>query len=142
MLLGWIPIIWFLLILVIVSDMPSDKKNESIISDIEVLITNEQYEFALKQAELIRWGNVNDSKAIYWEMRKENVIKKILSEAAVNGVVIEYTPKEEDNEDEKETNSETDIFNHFKEGMSSEIDKIKENVDEFSRIIDGESLDK
>lgn len=80
---------------------------ENIVIEVENALKNGEYKFALMQAETLKYGmyNNNEEEKRKWDVKKEYLIDKILSEAAENGVEIEHPSLNEYNLDSK-VNSE------------------------------------
>ena len=76
------------------------------------------------QAESIEYHGNNDELKRQWDIQREYLIEKVLKEAAANGVILEYTPKEDADSVEESTTSERNggFVQGFIDGFNSAFD--------------------
>lgn len=112
---------------------------EAIVSEIETALDDKEYYLALKNAEtLIYSGPTNKEQERQWNVKREYYIDKILTEAAEKGIVLEYTPKQEDDESNTESNGNGfigGVIDGFNDAMNSSHEDAQENIDEFNSIL-------
>lgn len=139
----WAAIIVISLTLTSISAPGNTKKEierlEAIVSEIETALDDKEYYLALKNAEtLIYSGPANKEQERQWNVKREYYIDKILTEAAENGIVLEYTPKQEDDESTTESNSKDfidGVVDGFNDAMNTAHEDAQENIDEFNNIL-------
>ena len=133
LLLGWMPVIIAYSILHISIYGPGEVQKEiarmeTIEQESTEALENDDYRRALLNAESlvfqpkIRTGDADEIER-QWDVKREILIDKIIEEAASNGVILERTQEVSEPEPEK---------------SKSTFENIKEDIDEFNRIIQGE----
>ena len=138
---GWIPLGYLILIVYLAISLPINeaKENdrlENIVVEVQAALDNEEYKHALRIADSIEYQLSDKEYKRKWEIEREHWIDKVIEEAEKNGVTLEH-PQDKPIDDESpddEANSYGD-----KKGIQSSIDSIKESIDEFNSIMNGEN---
>lgn len=129
---------------------------ETIEQEATQALENEEYKRALLTAEGLEYkpsvtGDVEglgryDDLVRQWDIKRELLIDKILEEAAAHGVDLEYEPPPDESEEPdsgRESGSSGGFVSSFVQGYSEAaqpgIDIAKERIEEFNRIVKGET---
>lgn len=144
---GWIPLFLIITFVSIVISSPKDEAKEierleNIVIEVQTALENGEFKHALRIADSIDYKRSNEEMKRKWVIEREYWIDKVIEEAEKNGVNLE---RPEDKPNENESSNETDtsgFISGFKKGVQPGIDSIKENIDEFNRIINEEDEDK
>ena len=142
---AWIPAMFIVIFLISAIGGPKKKKKEvARLESIEQVaveaLENGEYKKALLNAEAlvyepsIRNGNADEIER-QWDVKRELLIDEIIEEAEKNGVHLE---RSSDSNEEKEDSDDSSggFVEGFKEGMQPGLDAVKENIDEFNRIME------
>lgn len=162
-LLGWLPALMIILCVLmiilwlwmIIGGPGAQRKEIARLEAIEQVaigaIENGEYKKALLHAEDLqfdphpRYKDFNELKR-QWDIKRELLIDKILEEAAAHGVDLEYEPPPDESEEPdsgRESSSSGGFVSSFVQGYSEAaqpgIDIAKERIEEFNRIVKGET---
>lgn len=142
LLIGWVPLLWIILIPTMIIGNNKDNKNEeirleAIVKEIESSMENGNYKNALMNAELMDYNGHKDDRERYWEVRQKYYIDEIISEAEKQGIILNYTPAVEDEKERENSDSNSGFAKGFKEGVQPGLDSAKESVDEFKKTMNG-----
>lgn len=106
---------------------------EAIVVDVENALKNGDYKLALMYAETIDYSAYakNEVQEKKWDAQREYFIEKILDEAAANGVILEYNPKDDDSlnenlQSESDGGSGNPFFDGFIDGFNSAYNRAKD----------------
>lgn len=147
---GWVPILWIVIIASLMITGPKEETKEierldSIVLDVQRALESGEYAHALRIADSIDYQRYDVEMERKWDIERAYWVDKVLEEAAANGVILEYTPTpdvDKANDEPSDNNDTSDGFvEGFKDGMQTGLDAAKENIDEFNRILNGESGD-
>ena len=105
---------------------------ESIYKEAQTALENDEYKKALLNAEGLVYSpnttNKNtDELKRQWNIKRELLVDEILQEAEKNGINLEYTTPQGDT-----------LSQGTKDGTQLGFDAVKENIDEFNKIMSGE----
>lgn len=149
LLVGWIPLLWVVVIVGLLISNPKEEKKElsrldAIVVEVQDALDKGEYKLALSTADSIDYQRYDVEMERKWDIQREYWVDKVLDEAEKNGVKLEYTPGEDvdnANKDSSKTSSDGGFVEGFKEGAQPGLDAAKENIDEFNRIMNGESTE-
>lgn len=100
---GWIPLFAIIVFTTIhISEVNTEKNEirrlEAIVVEVQEALEDGEYKHALRLAESIEYEEYDDALETEWAVKRDYWIDKVIDTAAENGVTLEYTPKEkEDN---------------------------------------------
>ncbi len=127
-----------------ISENKEIKRLENIEQKIEVALNDEDYKYALMNADSLIFGGGDANLKRDWEIKRNYWIDKVIEEAAKDGIVLEEPVHEEEIPTQSETDKTSDysdvFVDGFMDGLQPELDSAKENIDEFKRIINGEEI--
>ena len=150
LMLGWVPILWIVIIASLMITGPKEETKEierldSIVLDVQRALESGEYAHALRIADSIDYQRYDVEMERKWDIEREYWVDKVLEEAAANGVILEYTPTpdiDKANDEPSDSNDTSGRFvEGFKDGMQPDLNAAKEKIDEFNRILNGESGD-
>lgn len=140
LLVGWIPILWIILIVSLAISSPKDEKKEierleNIVTQVKGAMDNGEYKHALRIADSIEYQKYDDESKRKWEIEREYWIDKVIEEAEKKGVTLER-PKDKSQEDKSSSETKSGGFvKGFKEGVQSGLDSVKDGMDELNLIM-------
>ena len=140
LLVGWIPILWIILIVSLAISSPKDEKKEierleNIVTQVKGALDNGEYKHALRIADSIEYQKYDDESKRKWEIEREYWIDKVIEEAEKKGVTLER-PKDKLQEDKSSSETKSGGFvKGFKEGVQSGLDSVKDGMDELNLIM-------
>lgn len=144
---GWIPVVWIVIIVSLTITEPKEEAKElerldNIVLDVQQALDNGEYSHALRIADSIDYQRFDVEMERKWDIERDYWVEKVLEEATANGIDLEYTPTPDiDNANDEPSDSEDvtgGFVEGFKDGLKSGLDATRENIDEFSRILNGE----
>ena len=147
LLIGWIPLVWIFIIADLVVSGPKEEAKEierldHIVLDVQEALDNHEYSHALRIADSIDYQKYDVEMERKWDIEREYWVERVITEASGKGVDLEYvpTPDIDNANDVLDTeNNSGGLTEGFKEGVQPGLDEAKEDIDEFNRIINGES---
>lgn len=146
LLVGWIPLLWAVILIPLMISSPKDdakeiERLEAIVVEVQDALDKKEYKLALNNADSIDYQRYDVEMERKWDIQREYWVDKVLEEASKNGVELEYTPSpdvDKANGDTPPDDKGGGFIEGFNNGIQSGLDSTKENIDEFSRIINGE----
>lgn len=143
---GWIPVLIIVLLFIIGVVQPIAEKEETerlqnIVNEVQLAIDNKEYKHALQIADSIDYQRYKVDMERKWDIEREYWIEKVIDAAAADGITLEYTPSldiDNANDEPSEEDGNGGFVDGFKEGLQPGLDAAKDNIDEFSRILNGE----
>lgn len=113
LMVGWIPLVWIIIIAALLITGPKEEAAElerldNIVLDVQEALENEEYSHALRIADSIDYQRYDVEMERKWDIEREYWVEKVLSEAAEQGINLEYTPNEDidnANDDSSDNNS-------------------------------------
>ena len=111
-----------------------EARMEAIIVEINEALTNEEYYLALLNAQSLDYDGYDKESKRKWDIQREMLINRIIEEAEKNGIIL--TNETEEN---RSLENPSGFIEGFKEGIQPSIDSMKENIDEFNRMLNGDS---
>lgn len=75
---------------------------ETIVAEIENALEDGEYKLALMNATTLEYQGYNDEQERRWNIQKEIWIERVIEEATVHGVQLEYIPEVDDDENNSE----------------------------------------
>ena len=147
LMLGWVPIVWIVIIMILVITNPKEEAKElerldNIVLDVQQALDNGEYSHALRIADSIDYQRFDVEMERKWDIERDYWVEKVLEEATANGIDLEYTPTPDiDNANDEPSDSEDvtgGFVEGFKDGLQPGLDAAQENIDEFNRILNGE----
>lgn len=110
---AWIPLFPIIVFTTIhISEVNTEKNEirrlEAIVVEVQEALVDGEYKHALRLAESIEYEEYDDALETEWAVKRDYWIDKVIDTAAENGVTLEYTPKEE--EDDLTWDEESDIL--------------------------------
>lgn len=150
LLVGWIPLLWIVLIVFLGISEPKEEAKEierldNIIIEVQQALDNHEFKHALRIADSIDYQRYDTEMERKWDIQREYWVDKVLEEASKNGVELEYTQtpdvdKANDSQSDDENNG--GFIEGFSEGLQSGIEAAEKNIEEFNSIINNESTNK
>lgn len=146
LLVGWIPLLWIIIIVSLLISEPKAEKEEiarleAIVVEVQDALEAGEYKLALNHADSIDYQRYKVEMERKWDIQREYWVDKVLEEASKNGVELEYTLSpdvDKANDDDNSDNNSGGFVEGFKEGTESGLEDAQENIDEFNRIMNGE----
>lgn len=146
LMLGLVFLPWIIIIVYCSISAPKEEAKElerleSIVVEVQEALDNEEFKHALRIADSIDYQRYDVEMERKWDIQREYWIDKVIEEAAEKGIDLEYTPTpdiDKANDEPSEDDSNVGFVEGLKEGLQPGLDAIKENIDEFNRIINGE----
>ena len=115
---------------------------QGIVEDVQQALAEREYKHALRIADSIEYQRYNTETERQWAIQREYWIDKVLTEAEENGIELEYNPMSDDDDESRERGEENvtgDFNDGVRDGLESGLDEVKDHVDEFVAIMDGET---
>lgn len=103
LMLAWIPLFPIIVFTTIhISEVNTEKNEirrlEAIVVEVQEALEDGEYKHALRLAESIEYEEYDDALETEWAVKRDYWIDKVIDMAAENGVTLEYTPKEEEDD--------------------------------------------
>ncbi len=100
LLFGWIPLLWLILIFGLFVSEPKDEAKEierleNIVVEVQAAIDNKEYKHALRIADSIDYQRNDEQMERKWDIQRAYWVDKVIEVAEQEGVVLEYTPKDD-----------------------------------------------
>ncbi len=118
------------------------KRLDDIVEEVQQALSEKEYNHALRIASSIDYQGFNVEMERKWDIEREYWVDKVLTEAAADGVELEYTPVEDVDKTNNNTIGEA-LNSGFTEGFSNAVqdglDEAKKNIDEFNSIMNGKN---
>lgn len=100
LLVGWIPLVWIILIAGLLISGPKDEAAElerldDIVSEVQDALEREEFSHALRIADSIDYQRYDVEMERKWDIEREYWVEKVLSEASAHGVELEYIPTDD-----------------------------------------------
>lgn len=146
LLVGWIPLLWIIIIAALMISNPKEEKKEisrldGIENEVQAALNKGEYKLALSIADSIDYQRYDIEQERKWDIQREYWVNKVLEEALKQGVELEYTPSEDIDKANESTSSgrgdNSRFVGGFTNGVSAGVDTAKQNIDEFNRIMNG-----
>lgn len=99
----------------VASSYPNEQEEvarlESIVVEVESALADKEYDLAMMHAKSMDYSawTANEELERQWDIKRDYLIKKIIADAAENGIIMEYPT---DTADEKDRKSNSDIYGH------------------------------
>lgn len=140
LMLGWMPLVLIIAIILTTTLIRNeDKKLEDIVVEVQIAIENEEFEHALRLADSLDFRSLDTDLERKWDIQRAYWVEKVIEEASKHGIDLEYTPSTDvDNANYESETITGGVVEGFKEALQPGIESIKENVEEFNRIMNGE----
>lgn len=109
---------------------------EAIVVEVEKALDNKEYDYAMMQAKSIDFFPNHEAISDHerqWDIKRDYLIKKIISAAAKDGMEMEYPTDTADEKDQKEKSSGYD-YKKSKQDIQSNIDEFNKYMDEVEDI--------
>ena len=91
-----------------------ERKLEAIKIEVENELSNKNYNLALMEADTIKYTLSDETRKQYWDIQKEDLINRILSEANNDGIALDYSPKDSKSEKEEKVS----LLSGFEKGYN------------------------
>ncbi|MBQ7399472.1 MAG: zinc ribbon domain-containing protein [Clostridia bacterium] len=103
---------------------------EGIVAEVELALDNNEYDLAMMHAKSIDYSawTSNDELERQWDIKRDYLIKKVISAASEDGIIMEYPT---DTADEKDQEDKSNSYNYEKSK-----EEIQSNIDEFNKYMD------
>lgn len=103
---------------------------EAIVVEVENALGNKEYDLAMMHAKSIDYSAwmSNDELERQWDIKRDYLIKQIITAAAEEGIEMEYPTDTADEKDQKGSSSDY--------GDEESKQEIKDNIDEFNQYVD------
>lgn len=118
---------------------------ENIVAEVQKALENGEYKYALRIADSIDYQRNNIAMEQKWDIQREYWVERVLKVASENGVDLDYVPGPDIDNANDEPTDETPgggfvkgFVDGFTDGVQPGLDRAKESIDEFNRIINGE----
>ena len=97
LMLGWVPILWILIIVPLLISSPKEEAKEierldNIVLDVQQALESGEYTHALRIADSIDYQRYDVEMERKWDLEREYWVEKVIEEAAENGINLEYAP--------------------------------------------------
>lgn len=105
---------------------------EAIVVEVEEAIANEDYDLAMMLAKSIDYEPNYESASDYerqWDIKRDHLIKQIISKASENGIEMEYPTDTADEKDQQKPSYSYD-YEQSKEDIQNNIDEFNKYMDE------------
>lgn len=105
---------------------------ETIVLEVEQALANQDYDLAMMLAKSIDFFPNHEAISDHerqWDIKRDHLIKQVITAAAGDGIVIEYPT---DTADEKDQEQSTTAYTY-----PQYEDEIKQNVDDFNEYVEG-----
>lgn len=105
---------------------------EAIVVEVEEAIANEDYDLAMMLAKSIDYEPNYESTSDYerqWDIKRDHLIKQIISKASENGIEMEYPTDTADEKDQQKPSYSYD-YEQSKEDIQNNIDEFNKYMDE------------
>lgn len=108
---------------------------EAIVVDVENALNDKEYDLAMMHAKSIDYSawTANDELERQWDIKRDYLIKKVIEEAAKDGIEMTYPTDTADEKDQKDNSSSYD-YNKSKEEIQKNIDEFNSYMDEVEDI--------
>ena len=103
---------------------------ETIVEEVEKALENKEYDLAMMQAKSIDFFPNHEAISDHerqWDIKRDYLIKKVISAAAEDGITMEYPTDTADEKDQEDTSSSYD-YEKSKQEIQQNIDKFYENL--------------
>lgn len=138
----------------ITTNQQENERLESIVADIQEALDDEDYAFALMNAERLNFDGYDASLKEDWNIQKNYWINKVISEAAEQGVYLELSTKTEiptptDAESQVSEKNDPNALEstipsatyspddlEFSDAISDSMDSFQNSIDQISDVID------
>lgn len=135
---GWLPLMLACEFIYFDISFPKDnakeeKRLEAIVVDIEEALEQNDYKLALRNAESMEYKGHDAERERWWRIKKETLIDEIIDMAEKNGVHLERSPTITD--ENNDNVSKGGFIEGFMEDIKPGLDDAKENINEFTRIM-------
>ena len=149
LLVGWIPLLYILLLSSLsILGTKNEKKElsrlDAIVVEVQDALNKGEYILALSMADSIDYQRNDVVMERKWDIQREYWLDKVLDEAGNNGVMLEYTPREdvdEANQDSSKKSPNGGFVDGFKEGAQPGLDTALQKIDDYFRVMNGESTE-
>ena len=100
LMVGWIPLLWIILIAGLLISGPKEEaaeleRLENIVLEVQEALDNKEYSHALRIADSIDYQLYDVEMERKWDIEREYWVEKVLTEAAEQGIELEYTPSKD-----------------------------------------------
>ena len=119
----------------IASSYPNEQEEvtrlEAIVVDVENALKNKEYDLAMMHAKSIDYSawTANDELERQWDIKRDYLIKQIISQAAEDGIEMEYPTDTADEKDREKSKNSYD-YEDSKEQIQGNIDQFNQQMDE------------
>lgn len=141
-LLPYIVIILFALLKLPKAETAELERLNDIVVEVQQALSEKEYKHALRIASSIDYQRFDIEMERKWDIERDYWVDKVLTEAAADGVELEYTPVEDVDKTNHNTIGEA-LESGFNEGFSNAVqdglDEAKKNIDEFNSIMNGKN---
>lgn len=144
LLVGWIPLLWIVIIVGLISSPRAEDKEikrlENIVVKVQETLDKEEYKHALRIADTIDYQRYDKEEERKWDLERDYWVEKVIEEAKENGITLEYTYTENiDNANDKSSDDSSSggFVEGFKDGLHSNDEEIQENIDKFKENLNG-----